>query len=218
MDFFRLIADTLHLIAIILLIFRIRKTRNCIGLSYRTQEMFLVTFWFRYLDLFIYYVSLYNTLMKILYVSATVYTIYLMRKKRPYCGTYDKAADDFNHYVFIYPGVLVMTIFVHSKLNVVNFLWSFSLWLEAVAFVPQIVILYKMKTVENITSHYIGALGCYRFFYLLSWGYKYMMGHHIFWTQVLAGIVQTLVYSELVWLYFKSLKEGKPRMEIPLKV
>mmetsp|Transcript_9961 Transcript_9961/g.11310 ORF Transcript_9961/g.11310 Transcript_9961/m.11310 type:complete len:157 (-) Transcript_9961:47-517(-) len=156
--------------------------------------------------------------MKILYLGATCYTIYLMRRKRPYCGTYDKAADDFNHYIYIYPAVLVTTLVIHSKMNIIDFLWSFSLWLEAVAFIPQIVILYKMKTVENITSHYVATLGCYRFFYVLSWVYRYYMGHHIFWTQVAAGVVQTAVYSELVYLYFKSLREGKPRMEIPLKV
>mmetsp|Transcript_40040 Transcript_40040/g.39643 ORF Transcript_40040/g.39643 Transcript_40040/m.39643 type:complete len:87 (-) Transcript_40040:17-277(-) len=78
-------------------------------------------------------------------------------------------------------------------------------------------ILYKMRTVENFTSHYIGALGCYRFFYILSWVYKYLMGHHIFWTSVITGIVQTLVFAELVYEYFRSVKEGKQRMEIPLR-
>ena len=159
MDFFRFIADSLHLIAIFMLIFRIRKTRNCIGLSYRTQEIFLVCFCLRYLDIFIYFVSVYNTSMKVLYLGATCYTIYLMRKKRPYCGTYDAVMDEFPHYMFIYPGVFVLTLIIHSKFTFVDFLWSYSLWLEAVAFIPQVVILNKMATVENLTSHYVGALG-----------------------------------------------------------
>lgn len=217
MNFFRLIADTLHLVAIILLIYRIHKTRNCIGISYRTQEIFMVTFVLRYLDLFIYFVSLYNTLMKIFFLSATAYTIYLIRKKRPFCGTYDSSADDFNHYYFIYPPVLLVTIVVHSKFYIIDFLWSYSLWLESVAFIPQIMILYKMRTVENFTSHYIGALGCYRFFYLLSWAYRFIMGHHIFWTSVIAGVVQTLVFAELVYEYIRSVREGKQRMELPLR-
>ena len=161
---------------------------------------------------------MYNTIMKILYISATAYTIFLMRKKRPYCGTYDPACDEFPHYLYIYPGVFIVTLVFHSKFTVVDFLWSYSLWLEAVAFIPQIIILNKMQTVENITSHYIGALGMYRFFYLLSWAYRYFMNHHIFWTQVFAGVLQTGVYAELLYYYFKSLREGKPRMELPLKV
>ena len=218
MNFLKLIADMLHLLAIVLLIFRIRKTRNCIGLSYRTQEMYLVWFILRYIDIFIYYVSLYNTLMKIFFVAATVYTIYLMRKKRPYCGTYDPVWDGFNHYLYIYPPVLIVTIFVHSSFTVVDFLWSYSLWLEAVAFIPQIVILNRMQTVENVTSHYIGTLGMYRFFYLINWGYRYFLNLHIFWTQVFSGVLQTVVYAELLYYYFKSIREGKPRMELPLKV
>ena len=218
MNFFRLIADSLHLIAIILLIHRIRKTRNWIGLSYRTQEMYLVCFIFRYIDIFLYFVSAYNTLMKIFFIAATWYTIYLMKWKRPYWGTYDPVWDDFNHYLYIYPAVFVVTWIVHSRFTVVDFLWSYSLWLEAVAFIPQIVILNRMNTVENITSHYIGTLGMYRFFYLVNWGYRYFMNLHIFWTQVFSGIIQTAVYAELLYYYFKSIREGKPRMELPLKV
>lgn len=218
MDFFRFIADMLHLSAIILLIFRIRKTRNCIGLSYRTQEIFLVTFILRYMDIFLYFISVYNTSMKLLYIGATCFTIYLMRKKRPYCGTYDPACDDFQHYIYIYPGVFLLTLAVHTKFEFVDFCWSYSLWLEAVAFIPQIVILNRMQTVENMTSHYIGCLGMYRFFYLLSWAFRYYMNHHIFYTQVFSGILQTGVYGELLYYYFKSMREGKPRMELPLKV
>ena len=218
MNFFRLIADMLHLVAIILLIFRIRKTRNCIGLSYRTQEIYLVWFIWRYIDIFLYFVSVYNSLMKVFFVGATIYTIYLMRKKRPYWGTYDPVWDDFNHYLYIYPPVLVITLFVHSNFKVVDFLWSYSLWLEAVAFIPQIAILNRMQTVENLTSHYIGALGMYRFFYLINWGYRYFMNLHIFWTQIFSGFLQTAVYAELLYYYFKSIREGKLRMELPLKV
>ena len=218
MDLFRYIADPLHLIAIILLIRKIHISRNCIGLSYRTQEIFLVTFCLRYLDLFMYFISVYNTWMKVLYISATCYTIYLIRKKRPFCGTYDPACDDFQHYHYLYPGVFLMTLIVHTRLEIIDFLWSYSLWLEAVAFIPQIIILNRMQTVENMTSNYIACLGMYRFFYLLSWMYRYYMNHHIFWTQVLAGILQTGVYGELLYYYFKSVREGKPRMELPLKV
>ena len=44
------------------------------------------------------------------------------------------------------------------------------------------------------------------------------MNLHIFWIQVFAGLVQTGVYAEILYYYFKSIKEGKPRMELPLKV
>lgn len=56
-----------------------------IGLSCKTQEMYLLVFCVRYLDLFMYFISVYNTCMKIFFISATAFTIYLMRFKKPYC-------------------------------------------------------------------------------------------------------------------------------------
>jgi ER lumen protein retaining receptor len=39
----------------------------------------------RYLDLFMYFISLYNTFMKIFFISSTAFIIYLMRYKKPFC-------------------------------------------------------------------------------------------------------------------------------------
>ena len=42
----------------------------------------------RYWDLFLYFVSVYNFMMKLVFIAATVYTIYLIKKKKPYCLVY----------------------------------------------------------------------------------------------------------------------------------
>ena len=57
-----------------------------IGLSCRTQEVYLIVFLVRYADLFMYYVSAYNTMMKIFFISSTAFIIYLMRFKKPFCS------------------------------------------------------------------------------------------------------------------------------------
>ena len=94
MNIFRFVADMLHLAAICLLMYRIHKSRNCIGkfiiiddkgLSCKTQELYLLVFCMRYVDLFMYYVSMYNTLMKIFFISSTAFIIYLMRYRKPFC-------------------------------------------------------------------------------------------------------------------------------------
>ena len=56
-----------------------------IGLSCKTQELYLLVFCIRYLDLFMYFISLYNTFMKIFFISSTAFIIYLMRYKKPFC-------------------------------------------------------------------------------------------------------------------------------------
>lgn len=52
----------------------------------------------RYWDLFLYYVSLYNTVMKLLYISATLYIIYLIKFKKPLCATYFPEHDCLPYY------------------------------------------------------------------------------------------------------------------------
>jgi hypothetical protein len=57
-----------------------------IGLSYRTQEIYLVVFLTRYSDMILehHWGSLYFNSMRFLFIAITAYTIYVMRFKRPY--------------------------------------------------------------------------------------------------------------------------------------
>jgi ER lumen protein retaining receptor len=126
-----------------------------------------------YADLFMYYVSLYNTLMKIFFISSTAFIIFMIRFKKPYCTTYDAIGDDFPHLMALLPAALVLTCLVQSGWTPWELVWSYSLWLESLAFLPQIIMLNKIRIVENITSHYVAALGLYRFFYILNWVYRY---------------------------------------------
>ena len=77
--------------------------------------------------------------------------------------------DNFPHFRVLMPAALVLTLIVNSGWDAWEFIWSYSLWLESVAFIPQIVMLNKIRVVENITSHYVACLGLYRFFYILNW-------------------------------------------------
>lgn len=42
--------------------------------------------------------------------------------------------------------------------------------------------LNKVRIVENITSHYVAALGLYRFFYILNWIYRWKVDGFYCWT------------------------------------
>ena len=169
MNIFRFIADMLHLAAILLLLYRIKSTRNCVGISCKTQEIYLIVFCVRYLDLFMYFISVYNTCMKIFFISATALIIYLMRVRKPFCSTYDSLGDSFPHLKVLLPAALFLAIVIHAGDTYWEYAWSFSLWLEAVAFIPQIIMLNKIRVIENLTSHYVACLGLYRFFYILNW-------------------------------------------------
>ena len=86
MNYFRTLADLLHLLSFFIIIFKLITHRNCKGVSAKTQEIYLLVFCARYLDLFMYMVSLYNTTMKIAFISATFFILFLMKYKSPICS------------------------------------------------------------------------------------------------------------------------------------
>ena len=110
MNFFRLAGDLSHVLSIVVLLLRLRVTKNAIGISIKTQELYLVVFVTRYLDLFTTFYSLYNTIMKILYISATAYIIYMVKGSEPFKTTYEKAHDSFLHWKFTVLPCLILAI------------------------------------------------------------------------------------------------------------
>ena len=136
MNLFRLAGDMCHVMSILVLVLRLRVSKNAIGVSIKTQELYLIVFVTRYLDLFTTYYSLYNSLMKILYISATAYIIYMVKGTEPFKSTFDKAHDSFLHYQFAVGPCIVLAIVtnviqgfnlmeVSSKLQITkqNFFW-----------------------------------------------------------------------------------------------
>ena len=111
MNTIRLAGDMCHVMSILVLLLRLRISKNAIGVSIKTQELYLIVFVTRYLDLFTTYYSLYNSFMKILYISATAYIIYMVKGTERFKSTYDKAHDSFLHYQFaVAPCVLLAVV------------------------------------------------------------------------------------------------------------
>jgi ER lumen protein retaining receptor len=80
-------------------------------------------------------------------------------------------------------------------------LWTFSIYLEAVAILPQLFMVSKTGEAETITSHYLFGLGAYRALYILNWIYRYYAESFIDGIAVVAGIVQTILYADFFYLY-----------------
>jgi ER lumen protein retaining receptor len=110
MNLFRLAGDMCHVISILVLLLRLRVSKNALGISIKTQELYLIVFLTRYLDLFTTFYSLYNTLMKVLYISATGYIIYMVRHTEPFKTQFDKAHDSFLHLQFAVAPCAVLAV------------------------------------------------------------------------------------------------------------
>ena len=97
-----------------------------------------------------------------------------------------------------------MVLFAFGYLVVVAFfqiLWTFSIYLESVAILPQLFMVSKTGEAETITSHYLFALGSYRALYLLNWVYRYYFEGFFDLIAVVAGCVQTILYCDFFYLY-----------------
>jgi ER lumen protein retaining receptor len=205
-----------HVFSIIVLLLRLRVAKNASGVSLRTHELFLVVFVTRYLDLFTRYYSLYNSVMKILYIGTTASIIYMIKYQEPICSTYDKAQDTFLHWKYaVAPcGVLaVLTSVVSYGLTgftIQELLWTFSIYLEAVAILPQLIVLQRYREVENLTGNYIFFMGAYRAMYILNWIYRayhepYYQHHYVVY---FCGVLQTLLYVDFFYYYLTSKAKG----------
>ena len=110
LNLFRLAGDMSHVLSILVLLLRLRVTKNAVGISIKTQELYLLVFITRYLDLFTTFYSMNNTIMKILYILSTAYIVYMVKSTEPFKTTYEKAHDSFLHWKFAALPCLLLAI------------------------------------------------------------------------------------------------------------
>ncbi|VDM39659.1 unnamed protein product [Toxocara canis] len=198
MNIFRLAADSSHLIAILILLAKMWKTRSCAGISGRSQVLFSLVFTSRYLDLLTNYISLYNSIMKVFFLVSSFGTVYLMWYK--FRATYDRNHDTFRMELLVVPA-LVLALLINHEFTVMEICWTFSIYLESVAIMPQLFMLSRTGSAETITAHYLFALGLYRALYILNWMYRYYTEAFFDPIAVVAGVLQTVLYADFFYLY-----------------
>ena len=97
--------------------------------------------------------------MKILYIALTGYIVYLFRMKNPWKLSYEneqtqRGADTFFIGRFAILPCAILALLVHHSGWWFEIFWAFSEYLEAIAIVPQIIVISRNGgEVENITSH-----------------------------------------------------------------
>lgn len=198
--------------SILILIQKIHKSRSCRGISFKTQALYLAVFATRYVDLLTGpYYSLYNTIMKLVFLGTSAWIVYLMKGK--YRPTQDPQIDTFKVEYLIIPCAILALIF-NYKFTVLEVLWSFSIYLEAVAILPQLMMLQRTGEAETITTHYLFALGMYRGLYIPNWIYRYFVDDTIDPIAVVAGVVQTALYADFFYIYFTKVLRGE-KFELP---
>ena len=193
---------------------KIQATKSCAGVSLKTQELYAVVFATRYLDLFFRFISIYNTMMKVFFICSSCCIIWYMRRHRVVSQTYDKEQDTFRVMFLIVPSSLLALV-VNHEMSLVEVLWTFSIYLEAVAIFPQLVLLQRTKNIDTLTSNYVFLLGGYRALYIVNWAYRYATEPgYAQWIVWISGLVQTLLYCDFFYYYLESWRKNE-RLSLP---
>lgn len=144
--------------------------------------------------------------MKLIYISASVFTCYLIFFK--FKATYDGNHDSMRAEFLIVPAAGLACL-INTKFDAIEILWTFSIYLEAVAILPQLFLISKTGEAETITSHYLFAQGSYRALYILNWIYRYHYESHVDTIAIVAGVVQTILYCDFFYLYITKVVKGQ---------
>merc|ERR1712179_137604 len=123
-------------------------------------------------------------------------------------ATYDTNHDTFRVEFLLGPAAILALVLNH-EFSVMEILWTFSIYLESVAILPQLFMVSKTGEAETITSHYLFALGSYRALYIFNWVYRYHFEGFYDIIAIVAGIVQTVLYCDFFYLYVTKVMAGK---------
>ncbi|KAK3725913.1 hypothetical protein LTR37_000061 [Vermiconidia calcicola] len=192
MNVFRIVGDLSHTASKCILIWAIHRNKSAEGVSLLTQLLYMVVFGTRYLDLLWVppWYSWWNTCLKIFYIGSSAYIVWLMM--RVYARTREKE----------YAWKLATYTFLGGLISAPVVLWTFSIILESVCILPQLLLLRQTSVPTVLDSYYLVTLGSYRFFYILNWIVRLAGEHHFDTTSVIFGVIQTALYIDFAWVYY----------------
>jgi hypothetical protein len=179
-----------------------------------TQVLYAAVFVSRYLDLFTAppYLNFYNFVFKVTYIVTSFYLLFLMIRVFPRSHEREKQWI-ITAYILGFSAVatpIFQAIFRNKTKpwSVVETFWTFSIVLESLAVVPQLTLLAHTSVPTVITSYYLVALGSYRALYILNWIWRGLDKSDRFFepVAVIFGLLQTLLYIEFAWIYWRRQK------------
>jgi ER lumen protein retaining receptor len=175
-----------------------------IGVSLKSQILYLFTFVTRYLNLFTSFYSWYNTFLKISFITSIVVIIYTIKCIEPTKSTYSSTQDEFNIMKnSIGPSVLLTVIFAYNPnyFDGIGLLWTYSIIQEVTAMVPQLLIAHYNRHIQSEIKLAIFCMGLHRFFYIVNWTYQAHteQNYNYHWLVYICSILQVAIYSDFFY-------------------
>ncbi|KAK0939632.1 hypothetical protein LTR29_008758 [Friedmanniomyces endolithicus] len=212
-DIFHILGDVAHTAS--KLISSTPSTPTSVSLL--TQLLYILVFLTRYLDVFwvapwraVFWISpwwsWWNFTLKIFYIGSSAYIVWVMMRK--FARTREKERG-----WRLAMGVLVGSVVAGPVVCRVvrgweyttktEVLWTFSIILESLCILPQLLLLRQTTVPTVLDSFYLVTLGSYRFFYLIKWIVQsFTEDQYVDPIAVTFGIVQTALYLDFAWVYW----------------
>jgi len=219
-----------------MLLIKTLASKSCAGISLKSLQLYTIVFFFRLLSIiwhegylpfdrsgdyvyqFVEFFSLCMCLTNIFLICGN------------YKETYNASNDAFGNLnipsqfgaVYLAVPALIFALLIHPNLNGVwwsDCCWTFALYTEAVAVLPQLYMFQKAGgVVEAYTSHYVFSLGFARLLQLWFWLSSYHeLSDKNSWSFVgifvlVAQALQMLLMADFFYFYIKSVRKGTPMM------
>jgi ER lumen protein retaining receptor len=157
MNIFRYCGDFAHLASFFILFYKIFTTKQVGGISLKTQELYVIVFCSRYIDLLWNFASLYNWCMKLLFIGSSVAIVFIMRRGHLHgrlVVAHDPESDCKWPIWWLLAPCAAMGVIWHeysAEHRLFEIIWSFSIWLEAVAILPQVAVMQNEGSVRTST-------------------------------------------------------------------
>ena len=143
MNAFSMLGDASYLLSFAELLRQMITSRSSAGASLKTHEMYALVFAIRYVDLAWRYNDPYRAAVKALFISASLAVVYVMRCSGTHCDTYSREDDTFPRIYLIVPAALLGCALNQDAESLYEIGWAFSVYLEAVAILPQLLLLQE---------------------------------------------------------------------------
>jgi ER lumen protein retaining receptor len=229
-SFLIVLSSTVQMLSFVIILIKVYSYQNCSGLSLNTLISYLILLVARLSSTLFFNGYLpsdqagdwFYQLTEIISLFCCCVLVYLMMYLfRDTANVYDDTID----FKYLVGPTFLLALLVHTSLNrnfITDCLWTFSMYLEAVAVYPQIYLFQKKGgQIESYTSHYVALQGLSRVFSLVFWYDTYpelneindfsfsLFHHYCGYFICLSQLIQLIIMIDYYYIYFKSIFKGE---------
>jgi ER lumen protein retaining receptor len=200
-----------YLLAEATLLIQLRMNKTALGLSVQSQELFLIVYVTRYLDVLDSHSST-NSALKLGCIVCTALLIAMVRGTEPYKSSFltyqaDSSQGHAKTIVLSCGVVTLLTYLFFGPINFIETCWVFSVLLETLAMVPQILLLHRHGETDGLPASYMFVLAVYRGLFVLNYIYRALYDRYFDKTGLIEHLfaaTHTVIYCAFFGIYIRA--------------